>query len=81
MQNLALKIPKAFDLPEIGGVVEGRVIKKSARNLYIDLGIWGIGIVYGREFINAQEIIKNLKVGNPVFAKIVEIENEEGFRQ
>lgn len=81
MQNLALKMPKAFDLPKVGEVVEGRVMKKSAGNLYIDLGIWGIGIVYGIEFINAQEIIKSLKVGNPVFAKIVEIENEAGFRE
>src|SRR3989344_5801889 len=81
MQNLAAKLPKAFDLPKVGEVVEGRVIKKSARNLYIDLGIWGIGIVYGIEFINAQDMIKNLKAGSVVFAKIVEIENEDGLRE
>lgn len=81
MQNLALKLPRAFDLPKVNEVVEGRVMKKSAKNLYIDLGIWGIGIVYGIEFINAQDIIKNLKVGNPVFAKIVEVQNESGFRE
>lgn len=81
MQNLASKLPKAFNLPKVGEMVEGRVIKKSAKNLYIDLGIWGIGIVYGIEFINAQEIIKNLKAGSSVFAKIVEILNEEGFRE
>ncbi len=81
MQNLALKMPKVFDLPKAGEVVEGRVMKKSARNLYIDLGIWGIGIVYGIEFINAADIIKNLKIGASVFAKIVEVENEEGFRE
>lgn len=81
MQILASKMPKAFDLPKVGEVIEGRVIKKSARNLYIDLGIWGIGIVYGREFTNAQEIIKNLKSGDPIFAKLVEVENESGFRE
>ncbi|HEY4494904.1 MAG TPA: S1 RNA-binding domain-containing protein [Candidatus Paceibacterota bacterium] len=81
MQNLALKMPKAFDWPKVGEVVEGRVMKKSAKNLYIDLGIWGIGIVYGIEFINAQDIIKNLKVGASVFAKIVEVQNESGFRE
>ena len=81
MQNLALKMPKAFDWPKVGEVVEGRVMKKSAKNLYIDLGIWGIGIVYGIEFINAQDIIKNLKIGTSVFAKIVEVQNESGFRE
>lgn len=81
MQNLALKMPKVFDLPKTGQVIEGRVMKKNARNLYIDLGIWGIGIIYGIEFVNAAEIIKNLKVGNQVFAKIVEVENKAGFME
>lgn len=81
MQNLASKMPKDFEMPKIGEVIEGRVMKRSARNLYIDLGIWGIGIVYGIEFMNAQDIIKGLKVGSPVFAKIVEFQNEDGFRE
>ena len=81
MQNLVNKIPKAFNMHKDGDVIEGRVIKKNARNLYIDLGIWGIGMVYGIEFINAQDIIKNLKIGDGVFAKIVAIENESGFRE
>ena len=81
MQNLALKMPRVFDLLKIGNMIEGLVMRKSARNLYIDLGIWGIGIVYGIEFTNAAEIIKNLKIGDSVFAKIVEVENEDGFRE
>lgn len=81
MQALAAKLPKAFNAPKTGDMIEGRVIKKSARNLYIDLGIWGIGIVYGIEFTNAQAIIKNLKIGDSVFAKISEIENENGLRE
>lgn len=81
MQNLAVKMPKAFNLPKVGEVIEGRVMKRSARNLYIDLGIWGIGIVYGLEFMNAQDIIKSLKIGDPVFSKIVEVQNDDGFRE
>ncbi|MCX6813926.1 MAG: S1 RNA-binding domain-containing protein, partial [Candidatus Azambacteria bacterium] len=81
MQNLAAKMPWAFNLPKAGDVIEGRVIKKSARTLYFDLGLWGIGIVYGIEFTNAQTIIKNLKVGDSAFVKILEIENEAGLRE
>ncbi len=81
MQNLAAKLPRAFSFPKVGDVVEGRVLKKSARTLYFDLGLWGIGIVYGIEFTNAQTIIKNLKVGDSAFAKILEVENEAGFRE
>jgi len=81
MQNLVAKLPRAFSFPKVGDVVEGRVLKKSARTLYFDLGLWGIGIVYGIEFTNAQTIIKNLKVGDSAFAKILEVENEGGFRE
>ena len=81
MQNLAAKLPLAFSLPKVGDMVEGRVIKKSARTLYFDLGLWGVGIVYGIEFTNAQTIIKNLKVGDSAFVKILEVENEAGFRE
>ncbi|MCX6813345.1 MAG: S1 RNA-binding domain-containing protein [Candidatus Azambacteria bacterium] len=81
MQNLAAKLPRAFTFPKVDDVVEGRVLKKSARTLYFDLGLWGIGIVYGIEFTNAQTIIKNLKIGDSAFAKILEVENEAGFRE
>ena len=81
MQNLLAKLPKAFNMPKAGEVIEGHALSKSAKNLYIDLGIFGIGIVYGIEFANAQNIIKNLKVGDSVFAKILEVENESGLRE
>lgn len=81
MQNLLAKLPKAFNMPKAGEVIEGHALSKSAKNLYIDLGIFGIGIVYGIEFANAQNIIKNLKIGDSVFAKILEVENESGLRE
>lgn len=81
MQSLAAKMPRSFNLPKVGDVVEGRVLKKSARTLYFDLGLWGVGIVYGIEFSNAQSIIKNLKIGDTAFVKISEIENDGGFKE
>ena len=81
MQNLAAKLPRAFSFPKVDDVVEGRVLKKSARTLYFDLGLWGIGIVYGIEFTNAQAIIKNLKAGDNAFVKILDVENEMGLRE
>lgn len=81
MQNLLAKLPRVFNMSKAGEVIEGHVLSKTAKNLYIDLGIFGIGIVYGIEFANAQNIIKNLKIGDSVFAKIVEVENEAGLRE
>ncbi|MBI4919854.1 S1 RNA-binding domain-containing protein [Candidatus Azambacteria bacterium] len=68
-------------MPKSGDVIEGRIVKKSARSLYFDLGLWGVGVVYGIEFSNAQSMIKNLKAGDVAFVKILEIENEDGFRE
>src|SRR3989344_2776138 len=81
MQELMAKMPQVFNAPKAGDVIEGLVVKKSARTIYFDLGIWGMGIVYGIEFTNAQSIVKKLKVGDAISVKIVEIENEEGLRE
>lgn len=65
--------------PRLGELVEGKVIEQKGPALYIDLGPVGAGIVFGREFNNARDIIKSLKPGDSVIAKVVELENEEGY--
>lgn len=63
----------------IGSTIEGIVVAKDRSSLYIDLGIFGAGIIFGREYFQAKDIIKTLSVGDKVFAKIIEIENEDGY--
>jgi small subunit ribosomal protein S1 len=65
----------------IGSTIEGKVVARDRSSLFIDLGINGTGIIYGREFYEAKDTIKNLQVGDKVFAKIVELENDEGYRE
>jgi small subunit ribosomal protein S1 len=65
----------------IGSTIEGKVVARDRSSLYIDLGINGTGIIYGREFYEAKETIKNLQVGDTVFAKITELENDEGYKE
>jgi len=65
----------------VGSTIEGKVVAKDRSSLYIDLGIHGTGIIYGREFYNVKDIIKNLEVGDKVHAKILEVENDEGYRE
>src|ERR1035437_2322365 len=65
----------------IGSTVEGKVVARDRSSLYIDLGINGTGIIYGREFYTVKDIVKNLEAGDKVFAKIVEMENDEGYRE
>ncbi len=62
-----------------GDLVEGKVLEKSSKMLTVDLGRFGTGAVYRGELQNAKEIVKSLNVGEPVHAKVVNIDNEEGL--
>lgn len=63
----------------VGSILEGTVVGRDRSSLFIDLGIYGNGIIYGREFYNAKNTIKNLKEGDKVFAKVADFENEDGY--
>ena len=65
--------------PKIGEIVEGKVVARERGALFLDLGPTGTGIIYGKEFFDAKNILKNLKNGDRVFAKIVDLENEDGY--
>lgn len=67
-----------LDWPKEGNVTEATLIKKLARAAYFDLGHFGTGIVFGAEFINAREILRNLESGAKIPAKIVALDGEEG---
>ena len=58
--------------PMIGDLVEGPVIAIEKSSVYIDLAPFGTGIIYGREFITARDVIKKINVGDVVAAKIVD---------
>lgn len=65
-----------------GDVIEVTLIaKKLPREAYFDIGKFGTGIVYGAELQNAKEIIKNMKQGASLPAKIVAIEGETGYTE
>lgn len=65
--------------PEAGALVEGTVIGKGKLTLYVDLPPFGTGIIFGREYLNARDIIKKVNLGDIITAKIVEAEGENGY--
>lgn len=65
--------------PALESLVEGEVITIDKSAVYISLAPFGTGIIYGREFINAKDIIRKINVGDTVKAKIVSVENEDGY--
>jgi ribosomal protein S1 len=65
--------------PQIGKIVEGTVLGQKRGALFLDLGPLGTGIIYGREFFQNKEKLEKLKPGDKLLAKIVEVDNEEGY--
>jgi small subunit ribosomal protein S1 len=65
--------------PMIGDLVEGPVIALDKASVYIDLAPFGTGIIYGREFIVARDVIKKINIGDTVAAKIVDNSHKEGY--
>jgi len=79
-QSLMGKLmPDIKNPPSIGDLVEGPVIAVDKAAVYIDLAPYGTGIIYGREFIVAREIIKKINVGDVIAAKIVDTDNDDGY--
>lgn len=70
---------KIENFPSIGDLVEGSVIGMEKSRLYVDLHPFGTGIIYGKEFIGARDIIKKVNPGDEIAAKVVEVENEDGY--
>jgi len=68
-----------FNMPKIGEIVQGKIIAKGNASVFFDLGVWGTGIIYGKEFYEARDKLKDLKTGDAAFAKIVDLENEDGY--
>lgn len=75
----ALKNILSGQMPKVGEVVDGIVIGKKGSYLYINLGAFGTGVIYGKEYYEAQDLIKNIKIGDKVSAKVVELQNDDGY--
>ena len=80
-ENMVLKsiVDRSKKKPEADALVEGPVILIKKSSVFVDLSPFGTGIIYGREFINAKDIIKKINLGDIIKAKVVEAENEEGY--
>jgi small subunit ribosomal protein S1 len=80
-ENLVLKsiVDRSASRPEIDSLVEGPVIAIRKSSVFVDLAPFGVGIIYGREFINAKDIIKKIASGDVIKAKVVDTENDDGY--
>lgn len=68
-----------LSIPKVGDLLEGLVIVRKGAALFVNLDPLGTGIVYGREYYQARDLIKSLKAGDAITAKVLSLENEDGY--
>ena len=78
MDQFIEKIDEVVPL-ELEQIIEGEVIAIVKKAVYVNLTPHGTGIIYGREFLNARDILRNITPGDAVKGKIVDLENEDGY--
>ena len=65
--------------PQIGKIIEGKIVGKARSAVFLDLGALGTGIIYGKEFKEAKNELKDFKIGDAIFVKIIDLEDEDGY--
>lgn len=78
MHDLLLSEQALVRIPKAGDVLEGRVFSVGKNEVYIDIEGVGLGVVRGRELFDQTTPLSSLKIGDKVFASVIEPENKEG---
>jgi len=79
MKDALLKEKELPRLPQEGDLIEGKIIKLSKTAIILELGPLGTGIIYGGEWKDNRNVIKNLKLGDTISALVLMPENNDGY--
>lgn len=69
----------ALALPQVGDVVKGTILEIAPNSLYVDLGASGVGIVFGRELLDAADTFRTAKIADEIEATVIDAENDQGY--
>lgn len=62
-----------------GEVVNAVLIDKGTRAAYFDIANFGTGIVYGAELSSSKDVLKSMKVGDAIAARIEALDGDSGY--
>lgn len=79
MAQLVTEHEDLLRVPSVGEIITGHILDKGRNSMYLDVGPLGVGVIYGRELFDDLDTYKNAKIGDPLQATIVDLENEEGY--
>lgn len=68
-----------FPIAKLGDIIQGVILEKNSKIMLVDLGKFGTGAVYKNELLNARHLLADLKPGDPISAKILDPDNEDGY--
>jgi len=78
MENL-LKNSSAPVMLKPNDLVEGTVIGQEGSMLFVDLSPFRTGVIFGKEYNQARDVIKSLNPGDKITAKVLELETYHGY--
>src|SRR3989344_1604952 len=79
MEEVLAKHDDLAHVPEKGEVLNGTILEKTSNALYIDIGRFGVGVIYGKELFDDLDTFKRSKIGDTVQATVQEVDNEDGY--
>ena len=65
--------------PVTSDLVEGTIIAISRGRVYVDLPPFGTGIIYGREYLNAADVLRKANPGDTISAKVIDPAGRDGY--
>lgn len=65
--------------PRAGDLIEGTIIELVRGRLYVDLPPFGTGIIYGREYLNAADVLRKSNPGDTITARVVDPAGLDGY--
>ena len=65
--------------PVAGDLVEGTIIAMNRGRVFVDLPPFGTGVIYGREYLNAADVLRKANQGDIISAKVVDPAGREGY--
>lgn len=65
--------------PNAGDLIEGTIIALARGRMYVDLPPFGTGVIYGREYLNAADVLRKANPGDTITAKVVDPSGVDGY--
>ncbi len=76
---MAMFASQSQEPPNVSDIVTGKVLALHKNSVFVELPPFGTGIIYGREYSNARDLIKNISIGDEVTGTIIDMNNADGY--